>query len=455
MDQTIKDIKLLQRIEDIGLPENITDSLRWYGEIKTLKKLIHTDVVDLLKIYGIGEKKVEIIIETLGKMGLSLVDSRKSKTPPRTSITKTEFPYNLLAYISEQSPNFKCPEKVTQDIVDGIHFACLSLSDKKQAALYLRFECQQTLEKIAVRFSLSSTQIANIINGSIYDWFKTDDIKFIEFGMKGYVEHLVVKKTKSLIETSIAKEYNRGYNDGYEVGYNTAQGIIIDKKTVYNLSTPIEELDLSVRSTNCMKRAGIRTVADLVDRTEKEMISIRNLGRGAYVEIENKLHSMGLSFREEDESLGGRNIRTDFFDKIVKSVTYSECDGIFYTNSKTNVRICDDGKVFCSKCDFNHVEFKRCEYEITKDVWRKFLEDLLIVHNVINWSQEYFESCCSNQIILNDVSYSFEFVLDNETKKFRGGVSSRGVVLLLTLFYKYFDTPEDVQYHLVRLEDLG
>ncbi len=56
----------------------------------------------------------------------------------------------------------------------------------------------------------------------------------------------------------------------------------------------IEELDLSVRSFNCLKRAGINTVADLVNTTEEEMMKVRNLGRKSYEEVVNKLSDMGL-----------------------------------------------------------------------------------------------------------------------------------------------------------------
>lgn len=306
MDEYIQDIKLLTKIEDIGLPENIASDLRWSGNIRTLKKLLETDVVDLLKIYGIGEKKIDIIIDTLDKLGLSLVDSRKPKSPPKTSVRKIDFPYNLLAYISEHKTNFNYPENVTQDIIDGIHFVCLSLSDKQQAALYLRFECQQTLEKIGTRFSLSKTQIENIINTSIHTWFKTDDIKYIEYGMKGYVKHLIISRAKSLSESLILSEYNRGYKDGY----NAAQGIIPKNNQNNNdlISIPIEKLDLSLRAYNCIKRACIYTVADLILKTEEDMKKVRNLGRKGFEEIRDKLYEMGLSFREEvaeDEQKSG------------------------------------------------------------------------------------------------------------------------------------------------------
>ena len=66
------------------------------------------------------------------------------------------------------------------------------------------------------------------------------------------------------------------------------------------LEMTIEELDLSVRSFNCLKRANINTVEDLISKTEDEMMKVRNLGRKSLEEVINKLNMMGLSLASED-----------------------------------------------------------------------------------------------------------------------------------------------------------
>jgi DNA-directed RNA polymerase subunit alpha len=68
------------------------------------------------------------------------------------------------------------------------------------------------------------------------------------------------------------------------------------------LEMTIEELDLSVRSFNCLKRANINTVEDLISKTEDEMIKVRNLGRKSLEEVEQKLAMMGLSLASEDNN---------------------------------------------------------------------------------------------------------------------------------------------------------
>ena len=67
------------------------------------------------------------------------------------------------------------------------------------------------------------------------------------------------------------------------------------------LETSIEELELSVRSFNCLKRAGISTVEDLTNRSENDMMKVRNLGKKSLDEVTNKLHSLGLDFAQEEE----------------------------------------------------------------------------------------------------------------------------------------------------------
>ncbi|NPV71802.1 MAG: DNA-directed RNA polymerase subunit alpha [Firmicutes bacterium] len=73
-----------------------------------------------------------------------------------------------------------------------------------------------------------------------------------------------------------------------------------DERNHY-LDMPIEELDLSVRSFNCLKRAGINTVGQLIEKTDEEMIKVRNLGKKSLEEVKQKLAALGLSLRPPEE----------------------------------------------------------------------------------------------------------------------------------------------------------
>ena len=74
-----------------------------------------------------------------------------------------------------------------------------------------------------------------------------------------------------------------------------------DKGKEQALEMTIEELDLSVRSFNCLKRAGINTVEDLVNKSEDEMMKVRNLGRKSLEEVIAKLNSLGFNLTKDDE----------------------------------------------------------------------------------------------------------------------------------------------------------
>ncbi|MDQ7857578.1 MAG: DNA-directed RNA polymerase subunit alpha [Armatimonadota bacterium] len=79
-------------------------------------------------------------------------------------------------------------------------------------------------------------------------------------------------------------------------------GLPEDPDTVKLMSMPIEDLDLSVRPYNCLKRAGIHTVGDLVKKTEDEVVAVKNFGRKSLDEVKEKLAAHGLSLRQPEAS---------------------------------------------------------------------------------------------------------------------------------------------------------
>ena len=87
-------------------------------------------------------------------------------------------------------------------------------------------------------------------------------------------------------------------------GASEAQSIMAEKSENEKekvLDLTIDELDLSVRSFNCLKRAGINTVEDLINKSEEDMMKVRNLGRKSLEEVIWKLAQLGYSLRKDDE----------------------------------------------------------------------------------------------------------------------------------------------------------
>lgn len=71
-----------------------------------------------------------------------------------------------------------------------------------------------------------------------------------------------------------------------------------DAALAADLALPIEDLDLTVRSYNCLKREGIHTVGEFVSRSEADLLDIRNFGTKSIDEVKAKLHGMGLSLKD-------------------------------------------------------------------------------------------------------------------------------------------------------------
>ena len=74
-----------------------------------------------------------------------------------------------------------------------------------------------------------------------------------------------------------------------------------EDKQVKLMELPIEEMDLSVRSYNCLKRAGLNTIQDLLKKSKSDMFKVRNLGAKSVEEVINKLESYGFSLRKDEE----------------------------------------------------------------------------------------------------------------------------------------------------------
>ncbi len=104
------------------------------------------------------------------------------------------------------------------------------------------------------------------------------------------------------LSTKILMNYFSNFldlNKGFEELGLTKDPEVKKEQTFENVS--IEDLDFSVRSSNCLKRAGITTVAELTEKSEAEMMKVRNLGKKSLKEVKEKLASMGLSFKDNKE----------------------------------------------------------------------------------------------------------------------------------------------------------
>ena len=143
---------------------------------------------------------------------------------------------------------------------------------------------------LKVNYNVENTRV-----GQITDYDKLT--------MKVLTNGTIRAKEAVSLAAKVLNEHLRLFIDMSDVARN-GEDIMVERAEVKKekvLEMTIEELDLSVRSFNCLKRAGIDTVEDLTNRTEEDMIKVRNLGKKSLEEVIQKLHSLGLDLRREEE----------------------------------------------------------------------------------------------------------------------------------------------------------
>ena len=140
-----------------------------------------------------------------------------------------------------------------------------------------------------VEYNVENTRVGNITD---YD----------KLTMKVLTNGTITAKEAVSLAAKVLNEHLKLFIDMSDEAKNAE--ILVERPEVKKekvLEMTIEELDLSVRSFNCLKRAGIDTVEDLINRTEEDMIKVRNLGRKSLEEVIQKLTSLGLSLKKDEE----------------------------------------------------------------------------------------------------------------------------------------------------------
>ena len=140
-----------------------------------------------------------------------------------------------------------------------------------------------------VEYNVENTRVGNSID---YD----------KLTIKVQTNDTITAKVAISLAAKVLNEHLKLFIDMSDDAKN--KEILVERAEVKKekvLEMTIEELDLSVRSFNCLKRAGIDTVEDLIDRTEDDMMKVRNLGRKSLEEVIQKLDSLGLSLKNDEE----------------------------------------------------------------------------------------------------------------------------------------------------------
>jgi len=180
---------------------------------------------------------------------------------------KKEYPYNLLeeVFINKE---YELTE-ITEDMADGLAYAIEALGERRKAILRMYYAEGMNSREIAEHFGVSSSAICTMKRNAVMRLRRPDAMCYITYGLKGFEE----RQQRLRLDKEVKKNSEQ---------YQQVMGV------------RFEELDLSVRSFNCLRRAGFVTIGDIVDLTEDEIIGIKNLGWKQYDEIGRKLLARGV-----------------------------------------------------------------------------------------------------------------------------------------------------------------
>ena len=204
-----------------------------------------------------------------------------------------EYPHNILKAIECEEY-----EKFYQSVFDNC------LNDREKDIVTRFYEGKETLQEIGKSYGVTKERIRQIcvkaqskIRNGLYLAKRQMEHEFRRREWQESNEKLEQWREKIFAEFQKTHEYNEDMIATF--GMITLSNVTAkndEGKTVADI--PLEEMDLSIRSYNCLKRAGIKTMFQILDKTYDDMLHVRNLGKKSLKEIIAKLAEKGLSLRE-------------------------------------------------------------------------------------------------------------------------------------------------------------
>jgi len=230
-----------------------------------------------------------------------LKDKLAAKDRERVNLLRV-FPYNLIPMINGEDDNSYLRTNADEDcqeqrkyysigILEDVMAKCLS--ERENKVLQMRYEWGMTLEEAGKECGVTRERIRQV---------EAKAIRKLRF--QQYNGTIMCVPKEEWRKAQNEAEHYKAQAEYMQSELDKIRNITPEQRTeAYKgtlLETTINELDLSVRSYSCCKRAGINTLGDLCGKTYTEMTKVRNLGKKSLQEIESKMHEHGLRFKPED-----------------------------------------------------------------------------------------------------------------------------------------------------------
>lgn len=215
-----------------------------------------------------------------------------------------DYPANLLDAIANHghSGDEKWEDILPSDILPTIEYVLGMLTERESMVIQLRFKYGLTLVDVAKEYgNITRERVRQIEAKALRKLCHPTRKRWLVHGVTGMIESAEVAAASQ----AITNELKSTINEISKISFNLAE--LVGKKPVetsmdkFNqeqvLSLRIDELDLSVRSYNCLNRAGIETLGDITNLSSFELLRVRNLGKRSYDEIVKVLEDRGLCLR--------------------------------------------------------------------------------------------------------------------------------------------------------------
>lgn len=284
----------LMDLKDLKLSKETYECLYYWG-CKTIGCLLDMTPKQIQKIEGIDNNRFVEIVRNLSLMGLVL-ESDDSEYPSqnRENVKKYPYPANLFAAMNEIVPCLKIEETYEDHIMVGLAAALAALSVEEETLILLRYKYGESFSALGRTYELTHEAVRQKIKKAMRKLMQPPCRNLIEYGIDGYIDMEAAERAKKKANDYLHDEYLRGYSDGVMAQKQKEENLELQGIEPSVLALTIDDLDLSVRSYNCLKRAGVITVSDMLRLDEEKIVKIRNLGLKSVDEIEKKLAQKGI-----------------------------------------------------------------------------------------------------------------------------------------------------------------
>ena len=229
------------------------------------------------------EKAVAFRDETLRLCELARIEKIKEQTNVK------EWPYNLI-----EALEFNIDSTIEHFIERYDYIASHYLTEREHNIIQERYKYQKTLEEIGKAWLITRERARQLLVKALRKTKRHQ--RYFELGEYANLQRKAQEEYQAYIEAK-KKEWDyesaKAYIAEYEAEYQ--------KSDAYKLAQSIDDLDFSVRTYNCLARAGIRTIAELLERDTEDLMKLRNLGRKSLREIIKKMEEAGYPIKEADE----------------------------------------------------------------------------------------------------------------------------------------------------------